>query len=278
MDFDWGHRHIIYHGWNRPGWVNHARPYVQVRNVYISRSNPYIYQSWRHDVSRGSPESYRASHSGGRPGSVGRKAPVPEIRGRAPIPPKPPTGVFGPRSNITSFSNRGKESRGISTAPQKAPLQDLGKGQTIPSPGVSRQPAPRTPGITQQPGPRTPDISRQPLPRTPAMSPQTASPAPSISRQQEPPSAPAVGKVAPPARPARESIQTSGTPSAAFGGYRGASEARGQSLRGQTSRQSSEGARPPAAPVAKSNVPERKDSPRGNAPAGRDDSRGKMHR
>jgi hypothetical protein len=20
MDFDWGHHHVIYHGWNRPGW------------------------------------------------------------------------------------------------------------------------------------------------------------------------------------------------------------------------------------------------------------------
>ena len=71
MDFDWGHHHVIYHGWNRPGWVNHARPYVRITNVYVNRSRPYINQTWRHDASHGSPEKYRASHPGGGP-SVGR--------------------------------------------------------------------------------------------------------------------------------------------------------------------------------------------------------------
>jgi hypothetical protein len=254
MDFDWRYRHIIYHGWNRPGWVNHARPYVQVRNVYINRSRPYIYQSWRHDISRGNPESFRASHPGSRPGNVGRNAPLAEIRGRAPTPPKPPTGVFGPRGNAASFGNRGKESRGIGTTPQK----------TLPQAGVSRQAAPRTPALSPQPAPPAPSISKQPAPRTPDISRQPAPRPPAVSPQ--------------PARPARESIQPPGTPSVTFGGYRGAGEARGQSLRGQASRRSSEGAQPLAAPAAKSSAPERKDSPRGNAPAGRDDSRGKMRR
>jgi hypothetical protein len=237
MDFDWGQHHVIYHGWNRSGWVNHSRPYVQVRNVYINRSRPFINQAWRHDTLRGSPESYRASHPG-VPG-IGRSPQAPEIRGRVSIPSKPPAGVFGPRGNTSSFSNRGKESRGIGTTPQKAPPQDLGKRPIIPPPTISQQqivPAPRIP-------------------------------------------LPVVSKGTPQTRPARESVQPPPrTPSVAFGGYRGANEARGQSLRGRTSRQNSEGVHPPVAPVTKSSAPERKDSPGGKAPSGKDDTRGKMHR
>jgi len=245
MDFDWGHHHVIYHGWNRGGWVNRARPYVHVRNVYINRSRPFINQAWKHDAAHGSPESFRASR---RPGSIprsGRNALVPEIRGRAPISPKPPAGVFGPWGNTTPFSNRGKESRGLGAAPQKAPPQDQGLRPVTPPPSIGQRPAPQTPGISRQP----------------------VLPAPGIS------------KGTPQARPARESIQPRITPSATFGGYRGANEVRGQSLRGQTSRQSSERMRPPAAPpVPRSSVPERKDSPKGNVKTGKDDNRGKMRR
>jgi hypothetical protein len=238
MDFDWGHHHVIYHGWNRSGWVNHARPYVQVRNVYINRSRPFINQTWRHDSLHGSPESYRASHPG-----IGKNAQVPEIRGRASIPPKPPAGVFGPRGNTTSFSNRGKESRGMGTTPPKAPPQAPGKRPIISSPSISQRPAPQTLGTSRKPILPAPGVSKGPTQ----------------------------------ARPARESIQTPGTPSVTFGGYRGAAEARGQSLRGQTSRQSREGIHPPAAPAAKGSAPERKDRPRGNVITDKD-NRGKIRR
>lgn len=248
MDFDWGQSHVIYHGWNRPGWVNHARPYVQVRNVYINRSRPFINQAWRHDALRGSPQSYRASHPG-VPG-IGRNTQAAEIRGRVSMPPKPPAGAFGPRGNASYFSNRGKESRGIGTTPQKASPQYLGKRPIIPPPTISQRPAPRTPGISQQ--------QIVPAPRIPP---------------------PVVSKGIPPSRPARESVQPPHkAPSVTFGGYRGANEARGQSLRGQTSRRSSEVVKPPTAPVTKSSAPERKDGHRGNAPTGKDDTRGKMRR
>jgi hypothetical protein len=254
MDFDWGHHHVIYHGWNRPGWVNYARPYVHVRNVYINRSRPYINQTWRHDTSHGSPDSYRASHPG-RGLSVGGRARIPEVRGKASMPPKPPAGMFGPRGDTHSFSNRGKESRGIVSAPPKATPQDLGKRLARPAPSVSQRPAPSTPGISQRPVQPAPSIGKQPL--LPG---------------------PGIGKGLPQARPARESVQPPKTPSVTFGGYRGANEARGQSLRGQASRQSSTVVHTPTAPVTKGNTPERKDGARGNAPAGKDDTRGKPRR
>ena len=80
MDFDWRQHHVIYHGWNRPGWVNHARPYVHVPNVYVNRSRPFINETWRHDMSHGDPERFRAS----QPGRVSRGtvAHTPEVRGR----------------------------------------------------------------------------------------------------------------------------------------------------------------------------------------------------
>ncbi len=64
MDFDWRNHHVIYHGWNRPGWVNHARPYIHVPNVYINRSRASINKTWRHDISHGDPERFRASQPG----------------------------------------------------------------------------------------------------------------------------------------------------------------------------------------------------------------------
>ncbi len=247
MDFDWGHHHVIYHGWNRPGWVNHARPYVHVRNVYINRSRPYINQTWRHDSSHGSPDSYRASHPG-RGHSVGRPAHIPEVRGKAAIPakppPKPPAGMFGPRGDTHSFSNRGRQSRGIVSAPPRATPQDPGKRPATPAPSVSQRPATPPPGISPRPVPPAPSISKGP----------------------------------PQVRPARESVQPPKTPSVTFGGYRGANEARGQSLRGQASRQSGTVAHPPSDPAPKASIPERKDGARGGAPAGKDDTRGKSRR
>ena len=205
MDFDWGHHHVIYHGWNRPGWVNHSRPYVRITNVYVNRSRPSINQTWRHDASRGNPEKYRASRPAGAGPSIGRPARTPEIRGRATtIPPKPSVGMFGPKGDTHSFSNRGKQSLGMVPARPTVPTQDFTKRPTIPAPGISK-------GSSQ-------------------------------------------------ARPARESLQPPRTPSATFGGYRGANEAKAQSLRGQASRQSSAGIRPSAAPAPAGKV---------SAPAGR---------
>jgi len=204
MDFDWGHHHVIYHGWNRPGWVNHSRPYVRITNVYVNRSRPSINQTWSHDASRGNPEKYRASRPGAGP-SVGRPARTPEVRGRATIPPGPSVGMFGPKGDTRSFSNRGKQSLGMVPARPTVPTQDFTKRPTIPAPGISK-------GSSQ-------------------------------------------------ARPARESLQPPPrTPSVTFGGYRGANEAKAQSLRGQASRQSSAGIRPSAAPAPAGKV---------SAPAGR---------
>lgn len=254
LDFDWGHHHVIYHGWNRPGWVNHARPHVRIKNVYVNRSRPYIRQTWRHDVLHGNPERYRALHPRGGP-SVDEHARMPEIRGSVTKPPKPMQRVFGPTGDTQSFSNRGRESRGVVSIPPSKSPQDLKKQPTIPVSGVSRRPAPRTPGIGPQPVLPAPSISKQPL-----------LPAPGVS------------KGPPHARPASESVQRPRTPSVTFGGYRGDNEAKGQSLRGRASRQSSAVVHPPAAPVTRGSAPERKDGAKGSAPEGKDDIRGKLRR
>ena len=119
MDFDWRNHHVIYHGWNRPGWVNHARPYIHVPNVYINRSRSSINQTWRHDMSHGDPERFRAS----QPGSVstGRFAHTPEVRGRETTPAKRPGVIFGPRGDTSSFSNRGRQSLGTINQRQTPP-------------------------------------------------------------------------------------------------------------------------------------------------------------
>ena len=253
MDFDWGHRHVIYHGWNRPGWVNHARPHVRIKNVYVNRSRPYIRQTWRHDASHGSPERYRTLHPGSGP-SVGRNVRMPEIRGSATTPPKPLPRVFGPRGDTHSFSNRGRESRGVVLTPSTKPPQYLGKRPAMPVPSIGKQPVQPTPGVSKQPLPPAQSVGRPPL-----------VPAPGIGKDSSQP------------RPARESLQPARTPSVTFGGYRGDNEARSQSLRGKTSRQSSEGIRP-AAPVSKGRDPASKGDVGGRTPAGKDDIRGKMRR
>lgn len=146
LDFDWGHRHVIYHGWNRPGWVNHARPHVRIKKVYVNRSRPYIRQTWRHDVSRGNPERYRALHPRGSAG-VGGHARMPEIRGSVTAPPKPLRRVFGPHDDTHSFSNRGRESRRVVLPPSMKPPQDLGKQRKTPVPSISKQPVQPAPGV-----------------------------------------------------------------------------------------------------------------------------------
>jgi hypothetical protein len=184
MDFDWRNHHVIYHGWNRPGWVNHARPYIHVPNVYINRSRSSINKTWRHDMSHGDPERFRAS----QPGRVGtgRVAHVPDVRGRETTPAKRKGVIFGPKDDTNSFSNRGKQSLGT-----------INQRQTPPADRISRQPS-------------------------------------------MPASGPTAGIIrgSSQSRPASESVQPSKAPSVTFGGYRGGSEARAQSLRGQSSRQS----------------------------------------
>ena len=128
MDFDWRHHHVIYHGWNRPGWVNHARPYIHVPNVYINRSRPFINQTWRHDMSHGDPERFRTSQPGRV--STGRFAHTPEARGRETTPTRIPGVIFGPRGDTNSFSNRGRQSLGT-----------INQRQAPPAAGISRQPS-----------------------------------------------------------------------------------------------------------------------------------------
>jgi hypothetical protein len=81
--------------------------------------------------------------------------------------------------------------------------------------------------------------------------------------------APGISKGPTQARPARESLQPPRTPSATFGGYRGANEAKAQSLRGQASRQSSAGIRPSAAPAPAGKV----SSPTGRPATGSKDGK-----
>jgi hypothetical protein len=265
LDFDWGHHHVIYHGWNRPGWVNHARPHVHIKNVYVNRSRPYIRQTWRHDASHGSPWRYRALRPGSGP-SGPKKARMPEIRGSSTTSPKPLPRVFGPTGNAHSLSNRGKESRGVVSTPSKKPPQDIGKRPVTPAPGISKQPVPPAPGIGKEKAAPVQDVSKHRAPTAPGISKGKAAPISSIGK----------GSALP--RPTDTSVQPVRTPSVTFGGYRGDREAKSQSLRGKTSRQSSPAVRPSAAPVGKSRAHEVKSGARGDAPMGRDDFKGKLRR
>jgi Protein of unknown function (DUF3300) len=209
MDFDWGHHHVIYHGWNRPGWVNHARPYVNVNNVYMSRSRPLINETWRHDGSHGDPARYLASRPSGPKTDWHTR--TGEIAGRTAVQTKPAGGMFGPQGDTRSYSNRGSESRGI-VVQQRAPLQA----------GVSPRPSVPAPNFAQRPATHAPGVSEGPVPVPPRAS--NASNQPEAAR--------------------RESPQPGRTPSVTFGGYRGTQETREHSTRGQASRQSAEKARP----------------------------------
>jgi len=214
MDFDWGHHHVIYHGWNRSGWVNKVRPYIHVSNVYVNRSRPYITPVWRHDVSHGNPTRYRDAHPGVGP-NVSPQLRMPEVRGRAAVPSKPSGVIFGPRGNAHSFSIRGKESLGI----------------------VPTRPTGPTQGLPKRPAAAPSKVSQRPM-----------APAPALSTRPSP------------ARPAGGSLQAPGAPSTVFGGYRGAGEAKTQSLRGQASRRTTEEARPSAAPARRESAPAGKKS------------------
>ena len=221
MDFDWRNRHVIYHGWNRPGWVNHARPYIHVPNVYINRSRSSINRTWRHDMSHGDPERFRTSQPGRV--STGRVAHAPDVRGRETIPAKRPGVIFGPQKDTSLFSNRGKQSLG-----------KINQRQAPPADRISRQPSIPTSGPTS-----------------------------------------GIGRGFSQSRPAGESVLPPKIPSVTFGGYRGGSEAKAQSLRGQSSRQSGRETRPSSLPrsAGKSMSSPRTPSTkviRANAPASRE--------
>ncbi len=231
MDFDWGHHDVYYHGWNHPGWVNHARPYVHVTNVYVNRSRPYINETWRHDRSHGDPARYLASRPSGP--NAYRYRRIGEARGSTTMQPRPAGGMYGRAEDARAYSNRGRESRGIVNQPQAPPAPSVTRRPPVPTPAVSERPLAPSPGPSEKRTTPTHEIGQRPT-----------SPAPEKSQQ-----------------PSR-------TPSVTFGGYRGAGEAQTQSLRGQTSRQSSERAWPSAPPAS-----------RGGAPAGRSPAGGgKQHR
>jgi len=142
LDLDWGHHYVYYHGWNRPGWVNRARPYVHITNVYVQRSRPYISQTWRHDPSHGDPGRYLASRPERFPS---RYQHTHEIRGRGTTPTGPLGGIFAPRTNTQQSSNRGKESRSTITArPERQ------------APAVTPRPAPQAPAVAPRPAPQAP--------------------------------------------------------------------------------------------------------------------------
>ena len=254
MDFDWGHHHVIYHGWDQPGWVNHARPYVHVTNVYVNRSRPYINQTWRHDRSHGDPARYLASRPSGP--NADRYARMGEARGSTTIQPGPGGGRYGHGGDTHAYSNRGRESRGIVNQ-QPAPVTpNFSRRATIPTPNVSQRPAVPSPGVSERRTMPTPNVGQRPTIPVQGSSqhPTPVTPHVSSSGSNQPGSA-------------RTSQQPVRTPSVTFGGYRGDNEARTQSLRGQSSRQSSEQARPSPPPAS-----------RGSVPAGRDDSGNRQRR
>jgi hypothetical protein len=243
MDFDWGHHHVIYHGWNHPGWVNAARPYVHVRNVYINRSRPYINQTWRHDRSHGDPAGYLESHPSGPKQDWHMR--TGEVRGRTVQQPRPVEGMFGPSGDVYAYSNRGRESRGIlnqQPAPSNAVASQPSK---VPTPSNRRQPRSLPAGASEQqttptpgPGQRStipaPGITKRPIPAAPGVS---------ISPQSQ--------RIA----ERREEPQPGRTPSVTFGGYRGTNEAKEQSLRGQASRQNAERMHPSESHVSHGRAP-----------------------
>lgn len=229
LDFDWHHHHVFYHGWNRRGWVNHARPYVHIPDVYVQRSRPYINQTWRHDPSHGGPSTYWGSRPPG--GTAGRYPHTPEVRGRGPAPTGPQRGAFVPGANARQSSNRGRES--LST--------------------VSPRPTPQVPTVSPRLAPQAPSVSPQPARQAPAVSPRPALQAPTVS----PRPAPQAPVISPRPTPQTPAVTTRPAPQApaALGGYRGSSEARTQSMRGQESRQSTVGGHAPPSPASRGGVP-----------------------
>ena len=262
MDFDWNHHHVIYHGWSRHGWVNNARPYVHITNVYINRSRPYISQTWRHDASHGSPDRYRASRSSG-PYSD-RHARTPDARGRVAAAPRPSGGIFGYKRDAQAFSHRGRESLGAIRPRTTTPTPAVSKAPTRQAPGISQQRAAPTPRTAQKQVAPTPGVSKAPTRPGSGISQQPAAPAPSIRPQPATPAPSISSGISQPKPSSMRGSAPAGTSSSAFGGYRGANEARTQSLRGQASRQSSGGALPPPpAPASRGSAPAGKTGPQG---------------
>jgi hypothetical protein len=239
MDFDWGRHHLIYHGWDRPGWVDHARPYVHVTNVYVDRSRPYINQAWRHDRSHGDPARYLASRPSGP--NAGRYARIGEARGSITMQSRPGEGMYGRGRDTRAYSNRGRESRGIVNQLPAPPVSNFSERQrTIPTPPPTKLP----PGFTERRLPPQSVGERPPMPFPGSSSQQTTPVAPSVRSggSYEP------GRALPSQQPGR-------TPSVTFGGYRGGDEARSQSLRGQESRQSPERPHVFAPPIRRDSAP-----------------------
>jgi len=252
MDFDWDARHVIYHGWNRPGWVNHARPYVHVKDFYVQRTRPLINKNWRHDNAHGNPGSFRTAHPGIAPGS-GMKSREAEIRGwPARVLPKP-----GAAGDQRPFGSRGRDDKGTTGA----------------SKDIKNPPPKVIPRNIQRPDHGTSEIGKKPdIQSSGGGQKDTSRTFETGGKTVQRPSS-GFGRQTPPAGSAPETIQPSRTPSVTFGGYRGAGEARDQSMRGQTSRQGGGKERPPVvreergrAPEVK--VPENKGDSRGNAPGG----------
>lgn len=246
MDFDWGHHHVIYHGWNRPGWVNRVRPYVHVRDVYINQSRPAIHQTWRHDRSHGDPARYLASRPSG-PNSA-RHERTGEIRGQATVLTRPAGGTFSPGGDTRAYSNRGRESRGIVSQQPAAVTSTVNRRPAIPAPTVQR-PAIPSPNIGEQRVVPPPHVTQRPTIPAPVITQPAAPVAPQASSSPQ-------GKPS----PAREGLQPGRTPSVTFGGYRGTDEARAQSNRGEASRQSTESMRPSAPPASQGRAPARGNS------------------
>ncbi len=228
MDFDWGRHHVIYHGWDRPGWVDNSRPYVHVTNVYVNRSRPSMHQTWRHDRSHGNPARYLASRPSGP--NADRYARIGEARGSATTRPRPAGWMFDYGEDARAYSNRGRQSRGIVNQQPAPAAPRFGERRPVPTPNAG--PATPSPSFSEQRTMPAPNTGQRP-------------PVPAFSSSPQPArvTTPAGGQSQ--AGPARES------PSVSFGGYRGAGEARSQSLRGQSSRQSMEPARSSAPPASR---------------------------
>jgi hypothetical protein len=241
MDFDWGHRQVIYHGWNRPGWVNHARPHVHVNNVYINKSRPFLRERWRHDASHGDPARYLASRPSG-PNTV-THARTGEIRGKTSTQPRPAGRMFGPTGDAHAYSNRGRESRGTVNQQPMPPAPSITQRPTIPSPSTRERRVMPAPGVSQRPTVPSPSTSERRVIPAPTAAPRPATPTSQGSSGLSRPG------------PIRESVPPAGRPSSAFGGYRGSDETRTQSIRGQASRQSGAEMRPSPPPVKRDTSP-----------------------
>jgi len=157
LDFDWRHHTVFYHGWNRPGWVNNARPYVHEKNVYINRSRPSLYQMWRHDASHGDPERYLASHPSGP--NAHRYARTAEVRRGTTMPAKPQGVTFGPKDDINAYSSRGRESRGTVNQAPTLPIQSLRQQPTPPPQHVGSEFNQPRPESVHVPPERSPSVT-----------------------------------------------------------------------------------------------------------------------